>query len=119
VQGFVPPHPGDVQRALVATLQSAPATTTPVESILSSLALPDVPRPRQSDKILEPTSANIPEFSQQEHDCVIAIVSQSKNPLSQHVLNKVREQITGVAVKEIRNYVRMLIQRGEIAAPET
>jgi hypothetical protein len=44
-------------------------------------------------------------------------VSLSKNPLSQHILARIREHIPELSGKDIRNYIRLLIQRGEVAAP--
>jgi Fe2+ or Zn2+ uptake regulation protein len=68
---------------------------------------------------LSPTSAKIPDFTPQEHEVVIGLVTQSRNPLSQSILNKVRDQIPRMSIKDIRNYVRLLIQKGQVAAPET
>jgi hypothetical protein len=109
VLGFVPPHPGDVQRAIKT---AAVADPTP-----PSTAPPDVTKPRPSSRIFSPTSARIPDFSPQEHDIIMGHVIPSKNPLSQHILNRIRERIPGLSVKDIRNYIRLLIQKGEVAAP--
>jgi hypothetical protein len=106
----VPPHPGDVERAIRSTAQA--------DAAAPSGALPDATKPRASNRTSSPSPTSVPDFTPQEHDVIIGLVAPSKNPLSQYILNKIRDQMPRMSIKHIRNYIRLLIQRGQVAAPE-
>jgi hypothetical protein len=111
LHGDVPPHPGDVSRAIKSALQ---APKIVAEAISVSVPSDSGPRQyRRSDEILIPT-AEVPVFTEEEHKQVLAMASRTGNPLAQRALEKLHEQIPRVTVKDLRNFVRTLIGNGEI-----
>ena len=99
LRGLVPPHPGDLERALggqVENLGPAP---------------PAIPR---ADRPQDPAPT---EITPEEKQKIVESLRGIKNTLGQYAMTKLHDQIPRIATRDMRNIVRALIASGDVAHP--
>lgn len=98
LRGLVPPHPGDLERALggqVENLDPAP---------------PAIPR-------AEVAAERVTEITPEEKQKIVESLRGIKNTLGQYAMTKLHDQIPRIATRDMRNIVRALIASGDVAHP--
>lgn len=106
LNGFVPPHPGDVERALKLISNS---------KIIAKDALnivTDIDDGNQDKNTTE--SKDLPDLQEEELSSIISIATKSDNPLSQKTINKVHELHKNISTRDARKIIKALISKGEI-----
>lgn len=112
LNGFVPPHPGDVERA-IKLANSAKA--------LSKDAIVVMTEPDDDDQDKNNAteySKELPELTEEEMQSIIYMVTKSQSPLSQKTINKVHETFKHISTRDARKIIKSLITKGEIQMPE-
>lgn len=97
----MPPHPGDLERALLARGEQA-----------------QQPARIRSDRLLEPTNDRIPEITPEEKTLIVESLRGVRNTLSQYVITKLHDQIPRISTRDMRNIVRSLIMSGDVHQPK-
>jgi hypothetical protein len=106
--GLVPPHPGDVQRALAAPPPARGAAPAPEAAEPPRPPRPHAPK-RPSDQIKRVTGP-VPALADAQKERITAFLRCAKNPLSLGTLERVRAIIPDLPMRDVRNCVRMLMQ---------
>ena len=110
LNGFVPPHPADVERA-IKMANSAPEAIK--EAVVPIIELVE----RENEKLnfdIDNSAKELPDLTAEDYNTIKKIASRSKNPLNQNVINKIHESIQNLSTRDARNVVRSLIAKGEI-----
>lgn len=109
LKGLVPPHPGDLERALTS---ASKAVGMSVDGQIRSLSTKG-----RADHRLEPTDDNVPDITENERATIIDTLKAVKNTLNQYVITKLHEHIPRISTKDMRNIVRRMIMKGEVRQP--
>lgn len=144
LNGFVPPHPGDLKRGLKEmnlllipndltvppqqnnniinnndqniNIQNNNENENPQDNP-ESVEIPnssEAANPTDTDDNLSSISESISNISTEDLESIKSIAQQQKNYLSQFTINKIHSKIPNIAPKDIRNCIRALISRGEL-----
>lgn len=105
LNGFVPPHPGDVERAL-KLMNSL--------KVIPKDALTVITEPDEDQNKNKTTNNDLPEIQEEEMTSIISIVTKSDNPLSQKTINKIHETHKNISTRDARKIIKALISKGEI-----
>lgn len=129
----MPPHPGDLQRALkelnwslITNNTNDSQTQNNDTTNNSEIIINSVDNMQNNQENTE--SVNIPgkrndmsaylesikNVSKDDMELIKELARQQKNALSQFAINKIHKRIPNVSTKEIRNCIRVLISKGEI-----
>ena len=135
LNGYVPPHPGDLQRTLKemnlllapSVLEVTPSKNndennknTENENVQENITNTE---PQNSTESITPTNSNdkfntlsesFKNIPAEDLESIKTMAKGQKNALSQFSINKIHEKNPNIATKDIRNYIRFLISQGEI-----
>lgn len=105
LNGFTPPHPGDVQRAI--NMADFAKTLSP-NALVAHF----------SDNSAEDTTKNanneIPKLTSNDIDIIIGIANKTKESSLENLSQEIQQSLPHITINNIENIIQVLVSKGEI-----